>query len=163
MTTCSDCHIAPAGKRRRSGDDAYAFEPCHDCQRLGWIAHPSCESPGEVEEFLIEHREDIEVIAEIADAQACYDYDDWALICVPIRGRNRRDSFYLLNTSGCSCPSPRETWSVHTGPANLGVIQAEVLKSVEYSVPFRQRAEFDQAIEQALATLEPISSGALMR
>jgi hypothetical protein len=149
-TTCSECGIAPAGPLRPHGK---SFEDCADCQRLGWIGHPRCESQREVEKFLIEHREDIEVIAQIADQNADYSYDDWALICVPLKGRNRRDSFYLLNTSGCSCPSPSETWGVHTGPTNLGVIQAEVAKSVDYSVPFRQRAEFDAAIEKALATL----------
>lgn len=150
---CSECGIAPPGARRRAGNDSYAFEECLDCQRLDWIAHPRCESKGEVEKFLIEHREDIEVIARIVDNNASYDYDDWALICVPLKGRPRRESFYLLNTSGCSCPSPSETWGVVVGPTNLGVIQAEVLKSVDYSVPFRQRDEFDAAIAAALETL----------
>lgn len=150
---CANCGVAPAGARRREGDDAWAFETCLECRRLDWIGHPRCESPSEREKFLIEHREDIEVIAQIADTDACYSYDDYAVIRVLVRGRSKRESFYLLNTSGCSCPSPSETWCVVLGPTNLGAIEAVALTDT-YRVPFVQRDQFLAAIKAGMEAAE---------
>lgn len=141
MTICYDCGQAPSGARHRVGNDAYAFEPCLECRRLDWVGHPRCDNPGETESFLIKHREDILVLGQIVDEAACYSYDDWALIRV-------LGEFYLLNTSGCSCPSPSETWSVAIGPATLEEIRDFVVKHVG-GVPEYQRDEFLAAIDLA--------------
>lgn len=37
------------------------------------------------------------------DPEACYSYDDYALCSLD-------GVYYVFNTSGCSCPSPDETW-----------------------------------------------------
>ncbi len=140
MTLCFDCNAAPAGARVRSGDDSYAFSACLECVELGWIGHPRCESPGEDEQFLIEHREMIELVAQIEDKDASYSYDEWAVIQVS-------DDYYLLSTSGCSCPSPSETWLVEMGPCRLSEIRAEIERQVDWSVPAKQREEFIAAID----------------
>jgi hypothetical protein len=150
---CDNCNVAPAGARRQTTWESY--EDCLECSRLGWIAHPRCEHPGEVEKFLIEHREDVEIIAQISDDDASYSYDDYAVIRVLITGRSARESFYLLNTSGCSCPDSRETWSVLRGPTNLGVIEAVALDDT-YRVPFNQREAFLAAIKAGMG--EPMKA-----
>ncbi len=107
-----------------------------------WIANPRCESQGELERALIARREDVEVIAEIEDKDASYDYDDWALVLLD-------GAYYLLNTSGCSCPSPSETWQVMKGPATLSEIRQEIEAGdySGYSVPGRQMDEFLAAFD----------------
>jgi hypothetical protein len=40
---------------------------------------------------------------------AAYEYDDSALVVATVNGAPR---FFLINTSGCSCPSPDETWGI---------------------------------------------------
>lgn len=44
-------------------------------------------------------------IAESEDPHADYSYDDWALCELD-------GLYYAFNTSGCSCPSPSETWEL---------------------------------------------------
>lgn len=78
------------------------------------------------------------------DAEANYSYDDWAL--VELDGQ-----FYWLHTSGCSCPSPTETWGVFYGPVSLS--EARQLMSDwqdEWGVPARQKQEFLDLCDQAL-------------
>lgn len=48
----------------------------------------------------------LEIHGLIADAEAYYSYEDFALCRLP-DGR-----WAIAHTSGCSCPSPTETWSV---------------------------------------------------
>lgn len=45
-------------------------------------------------------------IAEAEDPHADYSYNDWALCELD-------GLFYVFYTSGCSCPSPSETWELH--------------------------------------------------
>ena len=109
-----------------------------------WIASERCENAREVEQHLIENKDKIEVFGEISDDEASYSYDDWALI--------RLDGkFYLLQTSGCSCPSPSETWGVAVGPVTL----AEVRTHIEtgdysgYTLPKKQEEDFKQMFDDA--------------
>lgn len=108
-----------------------------------WIAASNGDlSSGERK--LVENRDRIEVWGEIQDAEASYSYDDWALI--------RLDGdWYLLNTSGCSCPSPDETWGIAHGPCTLDEIETAVKDGdyPGYSVPGRQLDEFLSAIAEA--------------
>jgi hypothetical protein len=55
--------------------------------------------------FFCENRERATTIAESTDPHASYDYDDYAL--AELDGL-----YYVFNTSGCSCPSPEETWGL---------------------------------------------------
>jgi len=114
-----------------------------------WIGHPSCESPGKAEQDLIDHRAEILVYAEIADDEADYSYDDFALI--RLKGT---DLWYLLNTSGCSCPSPDETWNVQIGPTTLAEVRKFVTEGEYsgYTMPKRQMAEFVKALDEAAAS-----------
>lgn len=57
------------------------------------------------EKILVDGRERANTIAFSEDPAACYSYDDWAL--VELEG-----CYYIVNTSGCSCPSPDETWEL---------------------------------------------------
>ena len=53
--------------------------------------------------FLIENGERAITVAESEDPCASYSYDDFALILLDKK-------YYVVETSGCSCPSPGETW-----------------------------------------------------
>lgn len=87
----------------------------YDC----WPASARCDSPGALERTLIERRADIELLGYITDAEADYSYHDFAFI--------RLDGqWYMLETSGCSCPSPSETWSVKVGPVSASGLRAAV-------------------------------------
>lgn len=57
------------------------------------------------ERSFVESWELAETIAESSDPNASYDYDDWALARL-------NDTYYVFNTSGCSCPAPEETWGL---------------------------------------------------
>lgn len=109
-----------------------------------WIANDRCENPGELEKLIIAHREDLIVWGEVSDDDACYSYDDWALVQLD-------NDFYLLATSGCSCPSPSETWYVNVGPGTLDDILAKIESGDYdgYTVPFKQKQEFLDMIETA--------------
>jgi hypothetical protein len=81
-----------------------------------WVGHPGCESKGMHEAELIRRRDEVEVIGEVQDVEANYSYDDYA-IC-KLDGQ-----YYLLETAGCSCPSPTETWGVNAGPCTLDQLE----------------------------------------
>lgn len=73
-----------------------------------WAGHPSCETPGPAEQYIIENRDHIVILGDWVENEP-YSYDEWLLVSV-------RGLFYVLTTSGCSCPSPSETWyAVTTG------------------------------------------------
>lgn len=94
-------------------------------QKWGWVGSERCDRAGEAEKFLIEHRYTLNIIGGIEDPNADYNYDEYAL--VKLKGK-----YYLLNTSGCSCPSPSETWCVCFGPTkNLKSIY-DFIKSGDY-------------------------------
>jgi hypothetical protein len=58
-----------------------------------------------VERFFVDNIARAVTICESSDPDASYSYDDYALCELD-------GAFYLFNTSGCSCPSPNETWCV---------------------------------------------------
>ncbi len=74
-----------------------------------WIADSGCKDPGDPERLLIDRRDDLELIAEIDDPNADYSYDSAAVVKLGT-------DYYVVGTSGCSCPSPSETWGVYLGP-----------------------------------------------
>jgi hypothetical protein len=113
-----------------------------------WIGNPRCESPRDVERELIARRADLVVFGYVVDADACYSYDDYALV--------RLDAaYYLLRTSGCSCPSPTETWEVALGPCALDAVEAHLRANEKdgsgYGVTVRQFAEFVALVDLARA------------
>lgn len=55
--------------------------------------------------FFCENSDRAKVIAESSDPHSSYYYDDYAL--AELDG-----AYYAFNTSGCSCPSPDETWGL---------------------------------------------------
>lgn len=113
---------------------------------LDWVANPECERPDADETYLIANRAALLVYAVIQDDNACYSYDDFALVKAP------NGEWYLLNTCGCSChPSPSETWQVETHSPDVEAI-AEFVRSGEYSgytLPKEQEADFVKLIEAA--------------
>lgn len=108
-----------------------------------WVAH---EDGGPFPEDslgskLVNRRYEIEILGGISDRDASYSYDDWALC--------RLDGdHYLLATSGCSCPSPSETWHVEIGPCSLSDIRDHVTGGhyAGYTVPKKQEDEFLELI-----------------
>lgn len=91
-----------------------------------WVGHPDGGSGGD-ERKLIDRRAEVEVCdLEVHDAEANYSYHDYALV--------RLDGlWYLLETSGCSCPSPSETWTITFGPDTLKNIRLAVKEDAKNS------------------------------
>jgi len=91
-----------------------------------WVGAPECESRGTDEDLLIRRRDEIEVLAEISDPDACYSYDELAVVRLPGEG------YFLCQTSGCSCPSPSETWGVTGRFASVEEV-VNAIKAGDYS------------------------------
>ena len=107
----------------------------------GWAARTAPLSPAE--QFFIENRERAATIAESSDPNASYSYDDWALCELD-------GTFYAFNTSGCSCPSPSETWSLAASGSRDEML--DFLK-MEPGGGYEAFAEFLRQIEKAGWTL----------
>lgn len=110
-----------------------------------WIAHPSGGGGDEESKKLIARRAELDVIGRVNDAEADYSYDDYALVRLGAK-------YYLLNTSGCSCPSPTETWVIAHGPVGLEAMKTYLLdvdKVHGYGVTHRQHKEFLDLIRVA--------------
>lgn len=127
-----------------------------DCyeQPFGWVGHPDGgggygKGTPDASLDLIGHRGDIEIFGGIVDPDASYSYDDWALVRL-------RDQFYMLSTSGCSCPSPSETWHVEIGPATLDEIRKHVTsgKYDGYTMPKTHEDKFLDLIDSARAYVD---------
>lgn len=110
-----------------------------------WVGHPDCDSPGVEEQLLIDRRADIRIIGSIVDDTLSYEYDEFAL--VELDGL-----FYLLQTSGCSCPSPSETWGVDIGPTTLQEIRNFITGGhyEGYTLPKKREADFIALIDAEL-------------
>ena len=81
--------------------------PFDDPTGYWWVGHPRCERPGEKEHILIDNRDKLDFISGVSDPDADYSYDEYAIV--------KLDGVYFLcQTSGCSCPSPSETWYVYS-------------------------------------------------
>lgn len=121
-------------------------------QEWGWVAHPDAlnggpyggRSSGEAEQFLVDNRYNLNIIGGIADNEASYSYDDWVL--VELNGQ-----YWMLSTSGCSCPSPRETWRIEKGPASLADIRKHVIDGdyEGYTMPKKQLSDFVELLDKA--------------
>jgi hypothetical protein len=100
-----------------------------------WIGHPRS--------FAADHplsigRRELVVVARIDDDTACYSFDDWALVKLGA-------DYYLLQTSGCSCPSPTENAGVVEGPCTLDQIAERIessIKNDQWGIVFRQAEQF---------------------
>ncbi len=115
-------------------------------QEWGWVGSDDCQSAGDAERELIANRYKLEIIGGIVDKEADYSYDDWALV------RFKR-KYYLVATSGCSCPSPSETWRVEAGPATLAQIRKHIVDGdyAGYTMPKRQLDDFLALLDKAAA------------
>lgn len=114
----------------------------YDNGEFWWVGH-EYGGDGTPESDLIKaNRFKVEIHGGVQDDEASYSYDDFALCELD-------DKFYLLQTSGCSCPSRCETWGV-AAAGSLKDIKAYVLdpRVATYEVPFRQRAEFLAIIDR---------------
>lgn len=113
-------------------------------QEFDWVAHPDCLNKGENEKFLINNRYELEIIGGIQDKDANYNYDDWALCKLGAQ-------YYLLSTSGCSCPSPHETWRIEKGPSSLDDIRKHVVHGDYdgYTLPKKQANDFLSLLDEA--------------
>lgn len=102
------------------------FNRFEDYGPLYWPGHPQCEHApdGSIERDMINNNTELEVIGGVEDPNASYSYDDFALV-------RFRGELYLLESSGCSCPSPSETWRVVHGPATKEELVA-VIKAGDY-------------------------------
>lgn len=114
-------------------------DPDKDSYDFRWVGHPD-GGDGARNEDLIKNRSQIYVYGIVDDNDASYSYDSWALV------RFKR-KFYLLRTSGCSCPSPTETWGIQDeGKLSLmlGKIYAEKERYPDIGIEARQFSEFQE-------------------
>lgn len=119
----------------------FKLDPSKDSyqQPFGWVAHPDGS-----DEFA-HVRKDMIIIGGITDDEASYSYYDWAL--VKLYGR-----YLLFATSGCSCPSPSETWRVELGPRDTIQEIRDHINTGDYAgytVPKRQLQEFMEVLDFA--------------
>lgn len=111
-----------------------------------WVAHEDGldrNNPRSVE--LVKRRYEIEIIGGVVDQEASYSYDEMALCKLG-------NDYYLLSTSGCSCPSPSETWGIEIGPTTLSEIKQHIQSGnyQGYTLPKKQESEFLALIEEAM-------------
>lgn len=106
-----------------------------------WPGHGACNQPNDKERFLIANRDKFQIYGEIEDKEMSYEYDEYAVI-------GDGSQFWLLQTSGCSCPSPTETWKIDCGPCSLPEIEAFIRGGYYsgYTLPKRIEEEFIQAV-----------------
>lgn len=125
----------------------------HYDQEFGWVAHEdglstykSSEPINLVEQVLVARRYELEILGGVTDETASYSYDDWALCELD-------GEYYLFSTSGCSCPSPNETWRVEIGPATLQEIRNHVISGHYdgHTLPKKQESDFIKLIDEAIA------------
>lgn len=119
---------------------------------FGWVGHKDCHNPTKEENFLINNRNKLNIVGGVCDRDASYSYDDFAL--VELDGE-----YWLCQTSGCSCPSPSETWCVDIGPTTLEEIRAFILGGHYggYTVPKKQESEFLELIDAEISRVASIS------
>jgi len=109
-----------------------------------WVGHPECYSPDDLEKEFIQNRTKLEIIGGVIDETLSYEYDEFAVVLY-------KNELYLLETSGCSCPSPGETWRIIHGP----VTKAELLKEIKagnykgYTLPSQLEQDLIKVIEAA--------------
>lgn len=125
----------------------------HYNQSFGWVGHEDAlggyykrdSPPSDIMNTLVKRRYDIDIIGGVEDKEASYSYDDWALCKLD-------NDYYLLSTSGCSCPSPSETWSIEIGPATLNAIRDHVTSGNYdgYTLPKKQESDFLSLIDGAI-------------
>jgi hypothetical protein len=111
-----------------------------------WAGNGACESPGPDEKYVIDNRDKFKFLGGITDDQASYSYDDWALL-------KHKGKFWLLATSGCSCPSPSETWRVEAKEVTLTQLRKK-LESGDYqgyTVPGGQMSQFMELLDAVKA------------
>lgn len=113
------------------------LDPKNDYGEFYWVAHPNASPSNEHECLLVKERYRIEILGGVLDDEACYEYDEWALC--ELDGK-----YYLLSTSGCSCPSPSETWRIEIGPATIAQIKAHVQSGAYdgYTLPKKKETDF---------------------
>lgn len=116
----------------------------HYDQEFGWVAHKRGGSDNTIDKILISRRLELDIIGGVTDDEASYNYDDWALCKLD-------NDYYLLSTSGCSCPSPTETWRTEKGPATLLEIRKHVVDGDYdgYTMPKRQLSDFVALLDKA--------------
>lgn len=111
-----------------------------------WVGSGACERQTDAEKSVIEARAagKVQVFDVIQDKNADYSFDDWALCLIDKK-------WWLISTSGCSCPSPTETWRVEIGPATLKEIRAHVEGGhyEGYTLPVKQKADFTDMLDRA--------------
>ena len=107
-----------------------------------WIAHPNRSPNNKLEQKLVKNRYQLEIYGGVSDPEAHYSYDDVALVRLD-------NDYYLLRTSGCSCPSPSETWWIEKGPSTLDEIKKHVVNNVDgFGVMYNANEDIINLIER---------------
>ena len=126
-------------------DDRYGDEwPCHPA------GLDTCNLSGpnaELYETLVRRRNDVLVHAEYSVPDLRFEYDELALIELD-------GMFYILQTSGCSCPSPSETWIIDKGPGTRSEVAKAFLE--EHCRKGWKKQEYGPAYKALFGNLEVV-------
>jgi hypothetical protein len=109
-----------------------------------WIGDPDGGvDDSDADNILKLHRDDLVVWGGADDPEASYSYDETALVSYDTE-------FFVVQTGGCSCPSPSETWQTAL-VGNLGKISLWFAKGEYKGYTFPQYAmdEIQKAIDLA--------------
>ena len=112
-------------------------------ESFSWIGDPACISPSDIEREFIAHRDELELLGGVVDETLSYEYDEIAVVMWKRR-------YYLLQTQGCSCPDPSETWGIVAGPKSRADLAA-VVRAGEYqgfTLPEHLEVELLKVIEE---------------
>jgi hypothetical protein len=111
-----------------------------------WVGSPAAENMSEEMKVLSDRRFEIEIHGGVSDESLSYAYDEMALC--ELDGQ-----FYLLSTSGCSCPSPSETWDIDIGPTTLEKIKEHILNGdyQGYTLPEAEQKELLSLIDSVIS------------
>jgi hypothetical protein len=111
---------------------------------FGWVGAGAGGGQNPIDQVFKENRHKIEIIGGVVDHNLSYEYDEFALV-------RWKSKLYLLETSGCSCPSPDETWGTVHGP----ITKTELTKEIKagnytgYTLPAHLEQELLEVIEAA--------------
>lgn len=101
-----------------------------------WVGHIGSinDSSDEDTLYLACYQNDIEVLGGWSnDNLGCTGYHQIALVRL-VSNITGEVCYYALTTSGCSCPSPNETWKIDYGPGTLDEVRKWTAKASQSKV-----------------------------
>jgi hypothetical protein len=86
-----------------------------------WVGSAQGGDGGPDDSLLIQNRDQVEILAEVDDPNRDYEFDCMAVCYLKGHG------YFIVQATGCSCPSPSETWTV----VHRFRTKSQVMKAIE--------------------------------